>query len=258
MRPLSAARVLDLADRLVGGASPDDALAMLEAAYPETPREELAAWPLGLRDERLLEIRRRTLPAPLEIGAKCPECGAEVEVGLDAGDIHPPVGADPDEPRNPGGPTGPPLHVVQSLTSGDLTLRFRPVATEDLLIVRHEPTAERATEVLLERIVEEARRGGEDIPTADLTEDEVQALSERLTEADPGAEIRFSLTCPDCEHAWWELFDPASFLAEEIRRLAGRILAEIHVLASAYGWHEADLLAMSGRRRRAYLEMLGA
>ena len=243
MRPLSAAGVLELADRLVGGASPEDALAVLQAVYPETPREELAGWPLGLRDARLLEVRRHTLSAPLELGAVCPACGEEVEVGLDPEEL-----ARPAETAPQGG----------TLALGDLTLRFRPVTTGDLLAVRHEPTTESAAAALVGRIVSDARRGGVEIAAGDLTAAEVEALAEHLAAADPAAEIRLTSTCPGCERSWAATFDPASFLADELRRLAGRILAEVHVLASAYGWAEADLLAMSGRRRRAYLEMLGA
>jgi hypothetical protein len=36
-----------------------------------------------------------------------------------------------------------------------------------------------------------------------------------------------------------------------------RLLREVHTLALAYGWREADILNMSARRRRFYLEMAG-
>jgi hypothetical protein len=32
-------------------------------------------------------------------------------------------------------------------------------------------------------------------------------------------------------------------------------MREVHELASAYGWQEASILAMSSNRRNAYLEM---
>ena len=37
----------------------------------------------------------------------------------------------------------------------------------------------------------------------------------------------------------------------------GRTLTEVHQLARAYGWSEAEILAMSGWRRRWYLEAAG-
>ena len=44
----------------------------------------------------------------------------------------------------------------------------------------------------------------------------------------------------------------------ELATQAKRLLREVHFLARAYGWREADILAMSARRRQAYLEMVGA
>jgi hypothetical protein len=61
--------------------------------------------------------------------------------------------------------------------------------------------------------------------------------------------------CPSCGHEWQSLFDIAAFFWAEIAAQARRLLREVHQLASAYGWREADILAMSARRRRAYLEM---
>lgn len=243
MIPLSAAAVMELADRLEGATPPEAALAVLGSVYPETPREELACWPLGLRDARLLDLRRRTLAAPLELAAACPACGEEVDVTLEPGELLPST-----EPRPEGG----------AFAMGGLTLSWRPVTTADLEAVRHEPTTERAAAVLLERVVSDVRRGGEPVEPRELAPEEVRAVAERLAEADPAAEFRLALACPECGGSWSTTFDPASCLAEELRRLAGRILAEVHALASAYGWREADVLAMSGRRRRAYLEMLGA
>lgn len=66
-----------------------------------------------------------------------------------------------------------------------------------------------------------------------------------------------SLTCPSCNHGWHALFDIVSFFWSEIQSWASRIMREVHLLASAYGWRETDILAMSPLRRRLYLEMVG-
>jgi hypothetical protein len=50
----------------------------------------------------------------------------------------------------------------------------------------------------------------------------------------------------------------ASYLWGEIDDWARRVLRDIHVLASAYGWRESDILDMNARRRETYLQMLGA
>jgi hypothetical protein len=38
---------------------------------------------------------------------------------------------------------------------------------------------------------------------------------------------------------------------------ARRLLYDVHALASAYGWSEDEVLAVSPARRRCYLEMAG-
>ena len=53
-------------------------------------------------------------------------------------------------------------------------------------------------------------------------------------------------------------FDIARFLWAETRRAAAHLLSEIHELASAYGWSEEAIAAMSAQRRSAYMEMLNA
>ncbi|HEX2516118.1 MAG TPA: phage baseplate protein, partial [Chloroflexota bacterium] len=39
---------------------------------------------------------------------------------------------------------------------------------------------------------------------------------------------------------------------------ARRLLREVHTLARAYGWREAEILALPGRRRQTYLDLVGA
>lgn len=65
------------------------------------------------------------------------------------------------------------------------------------------------------------------------------------------AEIR--LDCPTCTHGFVLLLDPGSLLAEELRMAAARLLGEVVVLARAFGWREADILALPAPRRAAYL-----
>jgi hypothetical protein len=50
------------------------------------------------------------------------------------------------------------------------------------------------------------------------------------------------------------MFDIVSFLWTEIAAEAKRLLREVHILASAYGWREADIFSLSPLRRQFYLE----
>jgi hypothetical protein len=51
-------------------------------------------------------------------------------------------------------------------------------------------------------------------------------------------------------------FDIAAYLWQEVDARARRALRDTHTLARAYGWREADILAMSDFRRQQYLEMV--
>jgi hypothetical protein len=78
-----------------------------------------------------------------------------------------------------------------------------------------------------------------------------------MAEADPQANVQLAITCPVCSKHWQAGFDIVSFFWNEIDAWAHRLLQEVHTLASAYGWREADILAMSPWRRQCYLAMIG-
>jgi hypothetical protein len=91
-----------------------------------------------------------------------------------------------------------------------------------------------------------------------LPADVLGAVEDQMAAADPQADVRLALSCPACGHQWQEVFDIVSFLWGEVQAWALRLLREVHTLASAYGWSEADILALSPQRRQMYLEMVGA
>ena len=86
----------------------------------------------------------------------------------------------------------------------------------------------------------------------------VEAAGRLLGEADPQADLRFAMTCIVCGHAWQAPFGAGAYLWAEIASWAERMLREVHALASAYGWTERDILALSPLRRERYLRMLEA
>jgi hypothetical protein len=65
------------------------------------------------------------------------------------------------------------------------------------------------------------------------------------------------LSCPVCSCAWSESFDIVSFFWSELAAWSSRMLDQVHRLASAYGWSEASILAMSPYRREVYLGRVG-
>lgn len=243
MRPPAAREVLDAWELGQGHGPTIRALALLAASGSGEPWEALEALPLGERDRRLLGLRIVTAGRRLDAFARCPSCGEPLDLSLDAGALLTACG---------------PIPAAGELARQDLTLRFRPVSSADLLAVERCAEVEEARRRLAGRCLLEARRGGRTVDAAALSEEELTDLSQALADADPGAELLFDLRCPACEAAWQQVLDVAAFVWEELEAQAQRLLGEVHVLARAYGWREADVLALSPQRRRIYLEMVSA
>lgn len=249
MHALSAADILDVWE--VGRAQPpvERALTLLERACPQSARDSLARLPLGTRDRLLLAAGAGTIGGALEATAGCPACGEMLEFslpteGLLAGDPQP-------EELQPG--DSPPSQEHEADLAGH-RLRFRLLDSTDLLAAAACPDAESARSALVERCVLEARRDEVEVAVGDLPSQVVAALAERLIDLDPQAETLIDLTCPACSEAWRTELDLADFVWAEIRARALRLLDEVDALARAYGWSEAEILALGRARRRSYME----
>jgi hypothetical protein len=218
----------------------DRAFVLLQTAWPEQTWEELAALCVGDRDARLLSLREQTLGPRLDGFAECPHCGEGLEFDVMVDDLRTAPGAGSDG----------------EFVVGDLTLTFRLPDSRDLGAAAACHDAADARRVLVERCVLHASRDGVPVPANDLSAETVGVLAERMAEQDPQAEVLLALQCPACDRAWQAHFDIASFLWSEVAAWAHRLLDEVHTLARAYGWSEADILGMSVRRRQTYLGML--
>lgn len=96
---------------------------------------------------------------------------------------------------------------------------------------------------------------GLDKRLAALPAEVFEAVAASMEEADPQANVQLQMACWRCGDAWEAVFDIESFFWSEVQNWATRLLREVQQLARAYGWREADILAMSPRRRQFYLEM---
>lgn len=220
------------------------AAALLAAASPGEERARLARLPVGACDARLLEMREATFGPVMQALARCPSCGERLEFDVPTAAI-----------RAPYAEESGPVHLLER---GGLRARFRVPAAGDLAAAAACGGVDDAHRLLLRRCVAEADRDGVPVEPDDLAPEEEAALADAMVAADPQAEVLVTLACDACGHGWEEAFDVAAFLWTEVGAEASRLLYEVHALASAYGWREADVLALSPVRRRAYLEMVGA
>jgi len=135
-------------------------------------------------------------------------------------------------------------------------VRFRLPNCDDLAALEAGADAPAQKSALLRRCVAEVRLNGDVNATDQLPEVVVTALSVRMADLDPQGDIQLTLTCPHCGHSWASPLDIVSYLWSEIHAWAERTLRDVHALASAYGWRESDILALSPTRRQAYLDMI--
>jgi hypothetical protein len=245
MRPLAALAGRELLDIWEVGASQplaQRALWLLSAAQPDTSYEALAQLPIGARDAQLLALRERLFGTQLVGVATCPRCGERLQLTLNTPDLNLSAGVAPD-----------PL----PLTVDRYSIRYRLPNSTDLLALAGCEDAEAGRQLLLGRCIQDVQ--GDDVTQTveALPDDGVAAVIAHMAQADPQADVQFDLNCPACQHHWLAAFDIMAFLWHEIDGWAQRILREVHVLASAYGWSEADILSMSATRRQLYLELIG-
>jgi|SRR5262245_25718378 len=205
----------------------DRALVLFAAAEPGTDPETLADRTLGERNAALLGLRQRLFGDQLQSCVECPKCHERLEFKLSA---HSLLGSEP---------------VTDRTYARLRDLRVRVPTTRDLASVTGETDEVRAAHLLLERLVDAG------IATGKISSDE---LSAALDAADPRMDVSLDFSCPACAHSWTAPLDVPAFLWEEIEVRARRLLDEVHTLARAYAWSEAEILGLSDTRRNAYLE----
>ena len=245
MRALAAWEILEVWERTRAAHAVDRALALLGAAMPETPRDEVAALPLGVRDALLLRLRQATFGEALQGWADCPDCGQRVEFDLRCDDLLARAGAAGRE-------------CLPEVDVDGYRVRARPACSLDVAAIASSPHIDAARAALLARCTVLATRDGEPVAAADLPDRVQEAVAAAMLDADPHAEVLLDLGCPACQRRWQGLLDVGCLFWAEVASRAKRLLCEVHLLARAYGWHEADILGMSAARRAAYLQMVTA
>jgi hypothetical protein len=244
MHTPSASQLLQVWERGAERSAAASCLWLLGISCDECQPEVLAKLPLGQRDRLLLRLRAQLFGTQMQTVAWCPQCQAMVEAAFDCGDL---LAVQEISEAMP----------LLELASDDRSsvVRFRLPDSTDLLALEGCKDALQAREMLLKRCVVEieSRPSGNGQGTPFPIELQAQ-IALAMAAADPQADVQLAFTCPDCSHRWEPMFDIAHFLWQELHAWALRTLRDVDLLARVYHWSEADILALSPRRRQAYLE----
>jgi len=194
--------------------------------------------PLSTAGALLAGLHVAAFGSGVEAVTRCPTCAEDLEVCLPLDGLA----------ALPSGPD----RVVVPASGTEAALVVRCPTTRDLLAVAG--AGDPATTLLMRCVT---GVDGEPVDARALgpaRRETVEAAAERL--AGPAAAVLTS-RCPRCDGPVRADVDIASLLWQRVRSEAPAVLAEVAELASAYGWSERDVLAMSPARRGAYLALAG-
>jgi hypothetical protein len=236
MRALSNADFLSLWEAGHRLHSLDRGLLAVRMLLAKPGEDSVADWPLGRRNEALARLHANYFGPALQGWTECAQCGEKLEFTVDCGTL---IERQKVRGRWP--------IVMKGQT-------FRVPTSRDLARVAGEADAGAAAV----RLAELCRIHGSADGDAGWSHEEMEELGQQMSDADPLAEILLSFACPECEAMREQALDLPAFLWAELEVFAKRMLREIHILASSYGWSEAEILALSESRRAMYVQMVQA
>jgi hypothetical protein len=243
MKPPDAAILLDVWERGLQKSLQQKAFGLLQAACADVDKEQLLRLSIGERDAALLDLRGWLFGNDLEITTSCASCGEQLEARLDIDALR----------MEPAGSAS----RAETMQFEGFSLHFRLPEVADLLSVTGWHDEAEVRKSLICACLLEAHGGdGHAVSPLSLSDGALQAVSQRMAQLDPQADMVLAFSCPHCEAEFGHVFDIVSVLVKEVHNWAQRMLRDIHALACAYGWSEQCILALGPLRRQAYLDMV--
>ncbi len=219
----------------------DRGLLLYAWMHPEQPPASLPDLPLGQINLALVQLRRACFGNRIEGYADCEACGVRLDLPINADQL---------------------LQAAQSATTEASVVvsgqSFRAPTSRDLAALSAVHDLSGAATLLMERCrigsPDREAAAGEAIPGAPPS---IEAVSAALEDLDPAADLALAVECGACGHQGQLHLDVLSLLWEELGSRVRSLLLEVHRLARAYGWREAEILGLSQQRRAAYLTLVG-
>ena len=239
----TASILLQIWEHGASQSAPVRARLLLGAAFPERTAEELGEISIGEQDASLLTLRQQMFGPQLECLTRCSACGEQIELRFRVADV-----------RAEHAEAG----VSHRLQAEECDVHFRVPCGADLVALAAGDRSGTAVSVLLSRCVLEARIQNRLVPPAELPQSVIALLDQRMSELDAQAQVELDIACPGCGRPARTTFDIVTHLWEELDAWARTCLAEVHGVASYYGWSEAEILGLSALRRRVYLDLIEA
>jgi hypothetical protein len=237
---LGAAKLLETWESAQNLVPSDRALKFLDLASPHSEASALEDLTIGERDQRLMQLRKWLFGSQLEIQVPCSMCRETMEATLDL-----------DQFAASSGSTEKDYHSVEI---EGRSFRLRAPTVKDVAKIRGTNDRNAIVAALLAACVQES--DGTTLDPERLSSAEVGAIAQHMAQIDSAADIVVALACPHCGATTQKSLDITHILFREIGEHVRQLLRDIHVIATAYGWPEHEILSLSAPRRRAYLDMI--
>jgi hypothetical protein len=238
----SASDLLDIWDSCQGLRHVQIGLMLLASARRDLTLKELVELKVGRRDQLLIQFREQIFGREAIGVAECPICEESLEFAFRTDDL---ISEEHLEEKT----------SIEFSIDGYNVL-FRLPTSIDLMTISDQADIDNARQILIDRCILSCHRDGNETGSDQLPAYVLDAIMERMSEIDPYGDIALSLICPKCNRESLVAFDIVSFIWREIDAWASRLIEEVDALASAYGWSEAEILAMSSWRRQRYLNLV--
>jgi hypothetical protein len=236
MRALTVSDVVALWEHGAHCHALDRSALLCARARPELPAHAIADLPLGTVTASLLHLREASFGARIQCHVDCERCGERLELALLSTELLQPT------PENPSA-----IDV--------LGLRVRAPCLRDLAAVANESDVNRAAQQLFARCILHSAIESGATEVGALPDRALREVEDALEALDPNADLALDVHCAACGHCGTAQLDAGELLWDEIDAHARASLYEVHVLARAYGWTEAEILGLGAARRAAYLAM---
>lgn len=243
MKRINAEELLDIRDRCMHFTLMNKSLYLLSRLY-DNDIGAMAKLSIGERDARLLHFRKWIFGPRLINFAVCPSCNGKVEWEAAVDDI---LLQEID--------LGPGPKIFNVKKEG-YSIDFRLPDSNDIQRAIVDKLGSSDASAIVSACILDIRHGKKKTLPHQIPEPVLEAVSNRMAEADPQADMSMQLNCSHCGNLWKASFDILSYLWTEIDNWARRLFKDVALLARTFGWNEQEILSLSPMRRQQYIELI--
>jgi len=93
---------------------------------------------------------------------------------------------------------------------------------------------------------------------SDLSDDLLVNLQKEIEHNSLYTTLSFELSCDACNHKWNEPFEIVPYFIKEIDAYSQKLLNQVHLMSSVYGWEENNIIEMNPKKRNYYLNLISS